>query len=141
MSKIKKMWVEKRDCNKEPLVKINPKSWSDMPKGIKMFIPTPKIVNQFVCNIPKGNFKNVKSLRRDMAVDFDAQMSCPMVTGISLRIISEASYEEHMLGIKKITPFWRVVEPSSKLAMKLACGIDYIIQRQENEGIDIQGLS
>ena len=112
-----------------------------MPKGIKMFIPTPKIVNQFVCNIPKGNFKNVKSLRRDMAVDFDAQMSCPMVRGISLRIISEASYEEHMLGIKKITPFWRVVEPSSKLAMKLACGIDYIIQRQENEGIDIQGLS
>ena len=80
MSKIKKTWVEKRDCDKEPLVKINPKSWSDMPKGIKMFIPTPKIVNQFVCNIPKGNFKNVKSLRRDMAVDFDAQMSCPMVT-------------------------------------------------------------
>ena len=101
MSKIKKTWVEKRDCDKEPLVKINPKSWSDMPKGIKMFIPTPKIVNQFVCNIPKGNFKNMKSLRRDMAVDFDAQMSCPMVTGISLRIISEASYEKHMLGIKK----------------------------------------
>ena len=100
MSKIKKTWVEKRDCDKEPLVKINPKSWSDMPKGIKMFIPTPKIVNQFVCNIPKGNFKNVKSLRRDMAVDFDAQMSCPMVTGISLRIISEAAYEEHMLGKK-----------------------------------------
>jgi len=25
--------------------------------------------------------------------------------------------------------------------MKLACGSDYIIQRQENEGIDIQGLS
>ena len=101
MSKIKKTWVEKRDCNKEPLVKINPKSWSDMPKGIKMLIPTPKIVDQYVCNIPKGNFKSFKSLRKDMAVDFDAQMSCPMVTGISLRIISEAAYEEHMLGIKK----------------------------------------
>ena len=72
-----------------------------MSEGIKMLIPTPKIVNQYVCNIPKGNFKSVKSLRRDMAVDFDAQMSCPMVTGISLRIISEASYEEDMLGIKK----------------------------------------
>ena len=35
MSKIKKTWVEKRDCDKEPLVKINPKSWSDMPKGHK----------------------------------------------------------------------------------------------------------
>ena len=141
MSKIKKTWVEKRDCNKEPLVKINPKSWSDMPKGIKMLIPTPKIVDQYVCNIPKGNFKSVKSLRKDMAVDFDAQMSCPMVTGISLRIISEAAYEEHMLGIKKITPFWRVVESSSKLAMKLACGKHFIREYQENEGIDIHGLS
>ena len=104
MSKIKKTWVEKRDCDKEPLVKINPKSWSDMPKGIKMFIPTPKIVNQFVCNIPKGNFKNVKSLRRDMAVDFDAQMSCPLVTGISLRIISEAlkgNENKEILDIEK----------------------------------------
>ena len=63
-----------------------------------------------------------------------------MVTGISLRIISEASYEEHTLGIKKITPFWRVIESSSKLARKLTCGIDYIIQRQEIEGIDIQSL-
>ena len=71
-----------------------------MPEGIKMLIPTPKIVDQYVCNIPKSNFKSVKSLRKDMAVDFDAQMSCPMVTGISLRIISEAVYEEHMLGIK-----------------------------------------
>jgi len=34
-------------------------------------------------------------------------------------------------GDKKITPFWRVVDSSSKLARKLACGIDYIIQRQE----------
>ena len=98
-------------------------------------------MDQYVCNIPKGNFKSVKSLRKDMAVDFDAQMSCPMVTGISLRIISEASYEEHMLGIKKITPFWRVVKSSSKLAMKLACGKHFIKEYQENEGIDIQSLS
>ena len=46
-----------------------------------------------------------------------------------------------MLGIKKITPFWRVVESSSKLAMKLVCGNHFIREYQENEGIDIQGLS
>ena len=73
-----------------------------------------------------------------MAVDFDAQMS---VTGISLRITSEAAYKEHMLGIIKITPFWRVVESSSKLAVKLAYGKHFIREYQENEGIDIQGLS
>ena len=137
MSKIKKTWVEKRDCNKEPLVKINPKSWSDMPKGIKMFIPTPKIVDQYVSNIPKGKFNDVKSLRKEMAKGFNAEMSCPMVTGIALRIVSEASYEEYNTGIDldAITPFWRMVNPNSKLAEKLACGIDFIAERQTIENI------
>ena len=137
MSKIKKTWVEKRDCDKEPLVKINPKSWSDMPKGIKMFIPTPKIVDQYVFNIPKGKFNDVKSLRKEMAKDFNAEMSCPMVTGIALRIVSEASHEEYNLGLENITPFWRVVSPSSALAKKLYCGIDFIIDNQQRENIKI----
>ena len=137
MSKIKKTWVEKRDCDKEPLVKINPKSWSDMPKGIKMFLPTPKIVDQYVFNIPKGKFNDVKSLRKEMAKDFNAEMSCPMVTGIALRIVSEASYEEYNAGIDldAITPFWRMVNPYTTLAGKLACGIDFISQRQMDENI------
>lgn len=137
MSKIKKTWVEKRDCDKEPIVKINPKSWSDMPKGIKMFIPTPKIVDQYVFNIPKGKFNDVKSLRKEMAKDFNAEMSCPMVTGIALRIVSEASYEEYNLGLENTTPFWRVVSPSSALAKKLYCGIDFIIDNQQRENIKI----
>ena len=137
MSKIKKTWVEKRDCDKEPLVKINTKSWSDMLKGIKMFIPTPKIVDQYVFNIPKGKFNDVKSLRKEMAKDFNAEMSCPMVTGIALRIVSEASYEEYNLGLENITPFWRVVSPSSALAKKLYCGIDFIIDNQQRENIKI----
>ena len=73
MSKIKKTWVEKRDCDKEPLVKINPKSWSDMPKGIKMFIPTPKIVDQYVFNIPKGKFNvNLSQLLNSYRFDVAA---------------------------------------------------------------------
>ena len=135
MSKIKKTWVEKRDCDKEPLVKINPKSWSDMPKGKKMFIPTPKIVAQYVFKIPKGKFNYVKSLRKEMAKDFNAEMSCPMVTGIALRIVSEASYEEYNLGLENITPFWRVVNHESKIASKLACGINFIKKRRREENI------
>ena len=64
-------------------------------------------------------------------------MSCPMVTGIALRIVSEASYEEYNLGLENITPFWRVVSPSSALAKKLYCGIDFIIDNQQRENIKI----
>ena len=134
-----KSWVEKRDSDKKHQVKINPKSWADMPAGIIMLIPTPKIVDRYVNQIPIGNFKQVKDLRKEMANDYSANMSCPMVTGICLRIISEASYEEYQINqdIKAITPFWRVVEPDSKLAGRLACGIDFIIEKQIQEGIEL----
>ena len=108
-----------------------------MPAGIIMLIPTPKIVDRHVNQIPIGNFKQVKELRKEMANDYSANMSCPMVTGISLRIISEASYEEFGIGIDTITPFWRIVDPKSKLASKLTCGIDFILENQKREGIKI----
>jgi len=54
-------------------------------------------------------------------------------------LISESSYEEYVNGIdlNAITPFCRMVNPSSKLAGKLACGIDFIARRQEQESIVI----
>ena len=66
-------------------------------------------------------------------------MTCPVVTGISLRIISEAAFEEYQMDqiLDTITPFWRVVDPDSKLAGKLACGVDFIIEHQIQEGIEL----
>ena len=68
-----------------------------------------------------------------------ADMPCPMVTGISLRIVSEAAYEEYKKYMKldQITPFWRVVEPNSNLAHKLTCGIDFLIENQIRENISL----
>ena len=134
-----KSWIEKRDIDKECQVKINPKKFADIPAGTKMLIPTPKIVDKLVKEIPDGIFLHSKQIRKKLANDYNAEMTCPVVTGISMRIISEAAYEEYQKNkdINKITPFWRIVEPDSKLAGKLACGIDFIIERQTQEGIKL----
>ena len=117
-----KSWVEKRDIDKECQVKTNPKKFADIPAGAKMLIPTPKIVDKLVKRIPDGSFLYLKQIRKKLADDYNAEMTCPVVTGISMRIISEAAYEEYQKNkdINKITPFWRIVEPDSKLAGKLA---------------------
>ena len=132
-----KSWIEKRDTNKESKVKINNKKFADIPAGTRMFIPTPKIVDDFVKTIPTGSFINTKELRNKLASQYDAEMTCPLVTGIFLRIISEAAYEEYQLdkNIEEITPFWRVVDPDSKLANKLTFGTGFLIQNQANENI------
>ena len=134
-----KSWVEKRDINKQYQVKINPKKFADIPAGTKMFIPTPQILDNFVQDIPPGLFLTLKQIRKDLAKKYNAEMTCPVVTGISLRIISEAAFEEYQIdqNMDEITPFWRVVDPDSKLANKLACGIDFIVERQFQEGINL----
>ena len=132
-----KSWTEKRDTNKEIQVKINDKKFADIPAGTRMLIPSPKIVDDFVKTIPNGSFMSTKDLRNRLAIQYDAEMTCPLVTGIFLRIISEAAYEEYQLdkNIEKITPFWRVVDPDSKLANKLTFGTEFLIQNQANENI------
>jgi hypothetical protein len=132
-----KSWTEKRDTNKEIQVKINDKKFADIPAGTRMLIPSPKIVDDFVKTIPNGSFMSTKDLRNRLAIQYDAEMTCPLVTGIFLRIISEAAYEEYQLdkNIEKITPFWRVVDPDSRLANKLTFGTEFLIQNQANENI------
>ena len=134
-----KSWTEKRDTNKEIQVKINDKKFADIPAGTRMLIPSPKIVDDFVKTIPNGSFMSTKDLRNRLAIQYDAEMTCPLVTGIFLRIISEAAYEEYQLdkNIEKITPFWRVVDPDSRLANKLTFGTEFLIQNQANENIHL----
>ena len=134
-----KSWTEKRDTNKEIQVKINDKKFADIPAGTRMLIPSPKIVDDFVKTIPNGSFMSTKDLRNRLAIQYDAEMTCLLVTGIFLRIISEAAYEEYQLdkNIEKITPFWRVVDPDSRLANKLTFGTEFLIQNQANENIHL----
>jgi len=134
-----KTWIEKRDAKKKHQIKINQKRFADMPAGIMMLIPTPKIIDDYIKEIHTGVFVNVKRLRMEIANQYNADMSCPMVTGISLRIVSEAAYEEHQKNVKldQITPFWRVVDPDSNLAHKLTCGVSFIIKNQIQENISL----
>ena len=86
-----------------------------------------------------GSFIDLKQIRHELSMHYHAEMTCPVVTGISLRIISEAAFEEYQVeqNLDSITPFWRVVNPESKLAGKLACGVDFIIKHQIQEGIEL----
>ena len=134
----KKTWIEKRDCNKSFKIKTIDKKFADIPKGSKMFISTPQIIDDYVNHIPFGKSTDLATMRNDLAIEYQVDKTCPVTTGIFLRIVSEASLEELNAGkdIEKVTPFWRIVNPKSKLAGKLECGIDFIEKQRENEGIE-----
>ena len=133
----KKTWIEKRDCDKSYKIKTIDKKFADIPEGSKMFIPTPRIIDDYIKHIPFGKSTELSTMRNDLATDYQADKTCPVTTGIFLRIVSEASYEELKLGkgIEEVTPFWRIVNPKSKLANKLECGAEFINKQRGNEVI------
>ena len=131
----KKTWIEKRDCNKSYKIKTIDKKFADIPEGSKMFIATPRIIDDYIKHIPYGKSTELSTMRNDLAIEYQADNTCPVTIGIFLRIVSEASYEELKSGkgIEEVTPFWRIVNPKSKLANKLECGAEFINNQRENE--------
>ena len=130
-----KSWKEKLNIDRSFVVKRLDKNFSDMKVGENMLIATPKIIDEYIKQIPKGININIKTLRNDLALTYNANTTCPVTTGIFLRIVSEAAYEDLLNGEKNITPFWRVVDHESKTASKLACGINFIKKRRSEENI------
>lgn len=132
----RKTWNEKYNTIKEAVVKTTDKKFADIPQGATMLIATPKIVDEYICSLPKGKTATIQTMRKDLAAEHHAQYTCPVTSGIFLRIVAEKAYEDYCLGKKNITPFWRMIEPDSKAALKLSFGTDLIKQKRAEEGFD-----
>ena len=132
---IKKTWLDKLNEHKEPKIKRIDIDFADIPAGSNMFIASPKLINEYIQEIGVGKRIDIKTLRKDLALENNADYTCPVTTGIFLRIVAEANYEKLQQGkrIEDITPFWRVIEPNSLLAKKLIFGQDFLLQQIEKE--------
>jgi ABC-type uncharacterized transport system ATPase subunit len=135
---IKKTWLDKLNETKEPKIKRIDIDFADIPVGSNMLIATPKIIDKYIQEIGVGKRIDTKTLRKDLALAHNADYTCPVTTGIFLRIVAEANYEKLQQGkhVKEITPFWRVIDPNSVLAKKLTFGQDFLLQQIEKERIN-----
>jgi alkylated DNA nucleotide flippase Atl1 len=133
--KSKLSWREKLEKEQQPkFVEIPPKM-ARFGKG-KMLIPTPMLVDDLVRRIPKGKLVTVSELRRKLAVDFGADVTCPLTTGIFVRIAAEAAEEDRANGRRRITPYWRVVKDDGSLNPKFPGG-----EKQQSQCLRDDGLS
>lgn len=133
-----KTWTDKvNDPTKDFQVKKLDKSFADMPEGARMLIATPKIIDQYVRQIPKGKSVDFATMRKDLAIEYRAEYTCPVTSGIFLRIVSEAAHEQLENGtpLTKVAPFWRVVDEKSTLNKKLSFGTDFLRKQRAKEGI------
>ena len=134
----RKTWIEKREINREAEIEVLKKPFADIEAGEKMLIPTPKIVDAYIRQIPKGKETTMAQMRKDLAAEYHAHKTCPLTSGIFLRIVAEAAHEELTQGkpISKITPYWRIMDEKSNAAKKLTVGVDFLKQQRKKEKLD-----
>ena len=126
-------WREKLERPQEPRVVDIPPKMSRFGKGT-MLIPTPKLVDGLIRKVPKGKLVTVGELRRKLANDFAADVTCPLTTGIFVRIAAEAAEEDRANGRQRLTPYWRVIKDDGSLYPKFPGGAEQQARHLRREG-------
>jgi alkylated DNA nucleotide flippase Atl1 len=139
MARARKSWREKLENPVAGLPKVVsvPDKWVKTMGGRQILVPTPMMVDEYVRTVPKGKLVTVGQIRRHLAGPFKADSTCPMTTGIFLRIISEAAEEDRHAGKKRVTPYWRVVKDDGSLNPKFPGGVDAHAEKLRREGHSI----
>ena len=136
MSRIRKTWRQKLE-EEHPeygkIVDIPPKMQDRFGTG-KMLIPKPLDIDALIKKVTKGKLATVSQIRDKLAKAVHAHCSCPMTTGIFLRIVAEAAEEDLNSGKSEVTPYWRIIKADGSLNEKFPGGAQAQAARLQEEG-------
>jgi hypothetical protein len=123
-----KSWAEKMAGAPAPHTSTLEKPFAGIAAGSHLFISSPLQIKALIDKIPYGQTLEFLSLRQQLAQAANATATCPASSGIFLRIVAEAAWDEIESGtpLNQVTPFWRIIAPNSPLAKKLRCGSQFI---------------
>ncbi|MCJ7654501.1 MAG: MGMT family protein [Dehalococcoidia bacterium] len=140
MPKARKTWrqkLEEEHPEHGKVVDIPPKMQNRFGTG-KMLIPKPMDINALINKIPKGKLVTVTQIREKLAKDAHANCSCPMTTGIFLRIVAEVAEEDLRSEKREVTPYWRVIKADGSLNEKFPGGAQTQAAHLKKEGYSIE---
>ncbi|HEY1342876.1 MAG TPA: MGMT family protein [Bryobacteraceae bacterium] len=137
--KTRRSWREKmNNANLPKVVDIPPKMQKRYGTGT-MLLPNGSDVEAVIRGVRKGSVITVGRIREYLAAKYQTDTACPLVTGIFVRLASEAAEEEARAGKTRITPYWRVVRDDGSLNPKFPGGIARQAERLRSEGRRIAG--
>ncbi|MBI4962818.1 MAG: MGMT family protein [Desulfomonile tiedjei] len=132
MKNSRKPWAEKLRPDMEPKTVEAPRG------GGIMLVPTPMLVAEEIKKVPFGDVVAVDELRQRLAARFQADLTCPLTTGIFINIIAGATEEDLAKGAAITAPYWRVVKKNGLLLEKIPPGAARQAEHLRNEGHAVQ---
>ncbi len=126
-----------KDQGLPKIVNIPSKMEKRFGKG-KMLIPKPLDVDALIRKVKKGGLVTQSQIREKLAKDFKTNVTCPITTGIFIRIVAEAAEEDLRSGKKQIAPYWRVTRDDGNLNEKFPGGVETQAKYLKKEGYTIE---
>ena len=133
-----KLTATQKLCRKKTEKKVRLESdFAGIRAGSTMFVATPMIVDAYIRAIPAGEHRTVPGMRNELARRNRCDASCPVSTAIFTRMSAEAAIEQMAEGrdASEVAPFWRILRPTDKIALRLAIDPDWIAMQRKLEGI------
>lgn len=118
----RKTLKEKLDNASRPHVVEAPVAWVKGEVGKMMLIPSAWEIDAYVRKVPKGKTITIGQIREHFAKTNNVDITCPMTTGIFLRLLAEYAEEQRDQGIKDVTPYWRVTRDNGDYIDKFPGG-------------------
>jgi hypothetical protein len=116
-------WRKRFDTAKPPKTVILHTDFAGIKTGTVMYIGSPGMIANYIARIPRGETRAIERMRNELARRNGAQATCPVTTAIYLKVVAEVALADLNEGkpFESVVPFWRVVEPGSKIAKRLSC--------------------
>jgi len=125
--------LEKPSVQLPKIVRVPPK-WRKQYGSGTMLIAHPLEVDALIRKVPRGKLVTVAQLRKRLARTHRADTTCPLTTGIFVRIVAEVAEEDRRAGKRRVTPYWRVVRDDGTLNEKFPGGVKQQTRRLRAEG-------
>lgn len=121
-------WQEKYDTARPSYTRVNEKKFADLEPGTSILIPSPSDIEDELARLTAGEQLTLTELRHRLADRHGADGTCPVMCGMSLRIVAEVAFEALDAGVPpdRVTPVWNAIAPNSNLAKKLPGGVQRV---------------
>jgi len=117
-------WRKRFDTAKPAKTVMLHTDFAGIRAGTVMFIGSPGVFANYISRIPAGETRTIERMRNELARRNGAAATCPVTTAIYLKVVAEVALDDLAQGRPRdaVVPFWRVIEPGSKIAARLSCG-------------------
>jgi hypothetical protein len=116
---------------------LEPEIVTDKRVGDRLLLPTPLLIGAEIAAVPPGSTIRVSELRKQLAHRFGADRTCPLMTGIFIKILAGALAEDLAQRRKPRWPVWRLVADDGTLNATWPLDALYRATRLREEGVRI----